>query len=45
MSKNEITPINQSFLKNVSEVLAQAERMPKLLLISLWSMPTMKSAE
>ena len=26
MSKNEITPINQSFLENVSEVLAQARK-------------------
>ena len=29
MSKNEITPINQSFLKNVSEVLAQARKNAK----------------
>lgn len=29
MSKNEITPINQSFLENVSEVLAQARKNAK----------------
>ena len=29
MSKNEITPINQSFLENVSEILAQARKNAK----------------
>ena len=29
MSKNEITSINQSFLENVSEVLAQARKNAK----------------
>ena len=29
MSKNEITPINQSFLESVSEVLAQARKNAK----------------
>ena len=29
MSKNEISPINQNFLENVSEVLAQARKKAK----------------